>query len=128
MGYGRYAKANPCFLQKRPLKTDFYKRMGQDGFDQATLDKALDDIRLTVDRMEDELAGNGPWILGKQYSLADMCVAPLIDRMEDLGHADLWEANHPHVTTWFEAIKARPAFDAAYYHGSRMSEFYPDRR
>lgn len=113
--------------ERRPLKTDFYKRMGQDGFAEAEIAKAMDDVRLTLDRMETELAANGPWIMGDQYTLADMCVAPLIDRMDDLGHRAMWESAHPAVTAWFAAMRSRPAFEAAYYPGSRMSEFYPER-
>ena len=110
----------------RPLKTEFYKNMGTDGFDQKLLDKAMDDIRLTLDRMENELAENGPWLVGEQYTIADICVAPLIDRMEDLGHADMWETLHPNITDWFQRIKARPAYAIAYYHGARFSEVYPE--
>lgn len=110
----------------RPLKTEFYKNMGTDGFDQKHLDKALADMRLTVDRMEKELSENGPWLVGDQYTLADICVAPLIDRMDDLGHADLWEKSHPHVTDWLQRMKARPAYSTAYYHGARFSEIYSD--
>ena len=95
--------------------------MGTDGFDQKLLDKAMDDIRLTLDRMENELAENGPWLVGEQYTIADICVAPLIDRMEDLGHADMWEISHSSVTDWFQRIKARPAYSTAYY-----SEIYPE--
>lgn len=55
-----------------------------------------------------------------------MCIAPLIDRMDDLGHREMWESAHPAVTAWFAAMRSRPAFEAAYYPGSRMSEFYPE--
>lgn len=110
----------------RPLKTGFYKRMGQTGFSQAEIDKALGDIRQTVERMNAAMAETGgPWLLGKKYTLADICVAPLIDRMEDLGHHDLWEKDLSHVTDWFAAMKARPAYSIAYYPGARYSEIYP---
>ena len=49
---------------RRPLKADFYRRMGQDGFSDREIQKALDDIRITVDRMEGALAQSGPWLLG----------------------------------------------------------------
>ena len=76
--------------------------------------------------MEKALAEEGPWLLGGSYSLADICVAPLIDRMEDLGYESLWEADLPHVTRWFKTIKDRPAYLTAYYHGTRYSEVFPD--
>ena len=39
------------------LKTDFYKQMGRDGFDDDAIDRAVGNIRSTVERMEKALAG-----------------------------------------------------------------------
>ncbi len=110
----------------RPLRRHFYMRMGQDGFSQEEIDKAADDIANTVARMEGALAAGGPWLMGDAYTLADICVAPSIDRMEDLGYEALWEDGHPLVTDWFRRMKARPAYAKAYYKGARMSEIYPE--
>ena len=109
----------------RPLKTDFYLKMGQEGFSQADIDRAILDFQQTVSRMEKQLSGGGDWLLGEQYSLADICVAPLIDRMEDLGYEALWEKDAPHVTGWFKRMRERPAYAQAYYNGSRYSEIFP---
>ena len=125
-----FRKLSPEAFEKaansRPLRKHFYKRMGQDGFSEEDMEKAVDDIRTTVARMEAALAVAGPWLMGTDYTLADICVTPSIDRMEDLGFEALWEENHPHVTAWFERMKARPAFQTAYYKGARMSDIYPD--
>ena len=125
-----FRKLSPEAFEKaansRPLRKHFYKRMGQDGFSEEDMEKAVDDIRTTVARMEAALAVAGPWLMGTDYTLADICVPPSIDRMEDLGFEALWEENHPHVTAWFERMKARPAFQTAYYKGARMSDIYPD--
>ncbi len=110
----------------RPLRKHFYRRMGQDGFSSEEIDKAIDDIRSTVDRMETALDGAGPWLMGEQYTLADICVVPSIDRMEDLGYEELWEKNHPHVTAWFRRIMARSAVQTAFYKGARFSDIYPE--
>ncbi|MGQ7794312.1 glutathione S-transferase family protein [Faunimonas sp. B44] len=113
--------------RKRPLKSSFYERMGRDGFPQEDVDKALGDIRKTAARMDGMLAEHGgPWLLGEQYTLADICVAPLMDRMEDLGLARLWENDHPAVADWLARIQARPAYQQAYYHGCRLSELHPE--
>ncbi|MDA0238827.1 MAG: glutathione S-transferase family protein [Proteobacteria bacterium] len=112
--------------KRRPLKTDFYTRMGQDGFSEYEMNKAVEDIRLTVDRMETALVAGGPWLIGGQFTIADVCVAPLIDRMEDLGYEALWEENHPKVTDWLARIKERPSYGVAFYKGARFSDIYPD--
>jgi len=112
--------------RRRPLKAGFYERMGKDGFSDEEIAKALDDVRKTaarMDRMLDE--AGGPWLLGTQFTLADICVAPLIDRMEDLGFAHLWDG-FPRVALWLKTIQARPAYGQAFYKGSRLSEIYPD--
>lgn len=113
--------------EKRPLKTDFYTRMGQDGFSEAEMQSALDDIRQTVTRINAAIEENGgPWIMGSFYSLADICVAPLIDRMEDMGYQYLWEKDLPYATKWLASMKVRPAYRTAYYPGARYSEIFPD--
>ena len=113
---------------RRPLKSAFYKKMDKDrGFSDADLAEAYADIRKTAARMQRMLEeGGGPWLLGEQYTLADIAVAPLLDRIEDLGLERLWEENSPKVADWLRRIQARPAYGLAYYHGSRTSELYPD--
>jgi glutathione S-transferase len=112
--------------EKRPLKTDFYKRMGRDGFTKNEIQSAVAVISQTVERINSAIKENGgPWIMGEFYSLADICVGPLIDRMEDLGYQNLWEKKLPYMTAWLEGLKARPAYQEAYYPGARYSEVFP---
>ena len=113
--------------EKRPLKTDFYKRMGRDGFSEREIACALDDIRQTVERIDSAIKDNGgPWIMGEQYTLADLCVGPLIDRMEDLGYRHLWEEDLQFMSGWLGNMKGRAAYKEAYYPGARYSEIFPD--
>lgn len=108
----------------RPIRKQFYRRMGTGGFKKADVEASIEQLGNTCRRMNDALA-HGPWLMGKQYSLADIIVAPLIDRMNDLGFAEIWEDKYPRVTEWYQRMQARPAFKATFYPGSRMSEFLP---
>ena len=108
-----------AFAAKMPLRKHFFLRMGQDGFDGTEYDAALDQLQGTVARMERAL-DDGPWVLGTNYSIADLCLAPLFARLQDLGMADMW-AERPNVTGWYERMTARPAFRKAFYEGSRMT-------
>ena len=54
---------------------------------------------------------------------ADIIVAPLIDRMSDLGMSNIWQESYPRVSDWYARMQARPAFQQTFYRGSRMSEF-----
>jgi glutathione S-transferase len=105
----------------RPIRKQFYRRMGPSGFKKDDVDASLEQLGSTCRRMHEALA-DGPWLLGTQYSLADIIAAPLIDRMADLGFSEIWEP-YPRVTEWYQRIQARSAFQATFYPGARMSEF-----
>lgn len=107
----------------RPIRKHFYRRMGTKGFGAEDFRTSLEQIVKTCERVHGALA-DGPWLLGTFYSIADIVLAPSIDRMADLGFAHLWQSEFPRVTDWHNRIKARPAFQKAFFPGSRMSESY----
>jgi glutathione S-transferase len=108
----------------RPLRKHFYEKMGRKGFDDTEIDNALEQLRSTFARMDKALK-NHPWLSGSDVGIADFIVAPLVDRMDDLGFASMWEDNAPEVADWFNRLRARPSFDTAFYTKSRLSEFLP---
>lgn len=113
----------------RPVRKHFYRRMGPNGFPRADVEASVEQIGKTVDRMEAALAGKGPWLLGEQLTIADYVVAPLIDRMDDLGFDDLWAAGRrPAFAAWFERIRARPAFVETFPKRARLTEFLKVQR
>lgn len=107
----------------RPIRKHFYERMGTKGFGAGDFRNSLEQIVKTSERVHKALA-DGPWLLGDFYSIADIVLAPSIDRMADLGFAHLWERDFPRVSEWHARMKARPAFAKAFFAGSRMSESY----
>jgi glutathione S-transferase len=80
----------------RPTKSGFYKKMDKmKGFPDEDIAESLNDIRKTAARMDALFdAYGGPWLFGEQYTLGDIAVAPLMDRMEDLGFEQLWTKEH----------------------------------
>ena len=68
----------------------------------------------------------GPWLMGDDYTLADMAVLPLIDRMQDLGLDDLWIKPYPTISKWLHNAQKRLASRQSYVQGSRLSEQFPD--
>ena len=81
--------------------------------DRAAVDAAAAKFHWHLTHLERTLkAGGGPWICGPDYSLADICVAPILDRVEYLDLTRLW-ADLPAVGGWYERMKARPAFAEA---------------
>ena len=79
-----------AFAESKPLRKEFMLAMGQTGFPQKEMDVAMDRLRRTVVRMDDEIAkSGGPWLLGREISLADVSVMPVIVRLADLRQEDI---------------------------------------
>lgn len=115
------------FRDSNTLRRDFFMRLNRTGFSEEEYENSLMQLRATVERVEDALNREGPWIVGAQYTIADICMAPLFQRMEDLGMTDIYDGS-PAVVDWFERIKARPAYDEAFYPGARMTDVFPALR
>ena len=114
-----------AFAESKPLRREFMLAMGQTGFPQGELDQALGRLQRTVQRMDDWIgASAGPWLMGRQITLADISVMPVIVRMDDINLHHMWAAK-PAVARWFEALRAHPAFVPTYYTGSLLTEQYP---
>jgi glutathione S-transferase len=108
----------------RKVRKELFLRMGSPrGFTRAEVDRALGELAETCRRMDAAIAEKGPWLMGAQFTLADVLVMPSIDRMNDLGLASIWQDKYPGVSRWYDRLRARPAFQATYYPGSRVSEF-----
>jgi glutathione S-transferase len=110
---------------KHPMRKHFYHKMTKgEGFDDQMTDDAIDQLRITIDRMEKGLEeSGGPWLMGEDLTLADYTVLPAIDRMDDLGLSFVWD-HAPRFKKWFEDIKARPAFAKTYHEKTRLSELF----
>lgn len=122
----RYAGFNDERFQReeagpRPLRKHFYQRMGLHGFTSAEVSASVEQLDLTLRRMEEALQ-NGPWLMGEMYTLADIVVTPSIDRMNDLKMSAMWEDRYPHMTDWYRRMQERPAFAKVYAKGARLSE------
>jgi glutathione S-transferase len=113
--------------ESKPLRREFLLAMRQTGFPQAEMEAALTRLRRTYERMDAEIEkSGGPWLLGKDISLADVAVMPALVRMDDLGLPG-WR-DLPRIVTWFDNIRAHPAFRPTYYTGSLLSERFPHLR
>ena len=117
-----------AFAESKPLRREFMLAMGRQGFPKEDMDAAMGRLRRTYERMDAEIAkSGGPWLLGRDISLADIMVMPAIVRMADLGQDGAWH-DLPRVQRWYDAIRAHPAFAPTYYHGSLLTERFPHLR
>jgi glutathione S-transferase len=118
-------EAFAAMAESKPLRREFMMTMGQTGFPKVEIDAALARLRRAYERMDAEIErSGGPWLLGKKITLADVAVMPALVRMDDLGMATQWQ-DLPRVVTWFDNIRAQPAFKPTYYPGSLLSERFP---
>ncbi len=62
-----------------------------------------------LQKMEDTLAEQR-WLAGDTFSLADIAMAPYVNRLDMLAMSEMWVGKRPRLTDWFERIKARPSF------------------
>ena len=56
----------------------------------------------------------GPWLMGQQFTLADVVMAPYIERLDRLTLSGFWLSHRPRVGEWLHALKSRPAFAKAF--------------
>ena len=78
---------------------------------------AKDKVQLyvdTLDKMEAALTKT-EWLCGNQFTMADVALTPYLNRLAALAMQPLWEQGRlPAVENWFNAIRQRPTFEAAF--------------
>jgi glutathione S-transferase len=117
-----------AFAESKPLRKEFMLAMGRTGFPEKDMNAALDRMARTYERMDQSLAASGgPWLLGRDITLADVALMPALVRMADLGLDHMW-ANMPRVQRWYDAIRAHRSFKPTYYFGSLLTERFPHLR
>jgi glutathione S-transferase len=114
-----------AFADSKPLRKEFMLAMGRKGFPESEMASATSRLRRAYERMDEEIeTSGGPWLMGKDITLADISVMPAIVRMADLGQEEAWQ-DLPRVATWYDAIRAHSAFKPTYYPGSLLTERFP---
>lgn len=64
----------------------------------------------------------GPWLAGRQFSLADIGYAPYILRLDHLQLKFLWD-KRPHVQPWYERLQERRTFKEAFDEWANESTY-----
>lgn len=101
-------------LQRMPLAShrERWLRILGRGFDETEMSQAFALVEATFARMEEALC-HGPFLVGEEYSLADVETTPIVVRALHLDRADLW-SNKPRLAAWFERVRAQPNFERTY--------------
>jgi glutathione S-transferase len=82
------------------------------GVPQEEEDAVYDKIMTVMDWMEADLT-SGQWlIVGNQFTLADIAMAPYINRIEVLAHPE-FITDRPHILNWWQRIQELPCYQKA---------------
>ncbi len=64
--------------------------------------------------MEKALEVN-PWLAGDSFSMADVALAPYVNRLAALSLEGIWAGGRlPRVEAWFDRVRDRPTFHPAF--------------
>ena len=98
------------WLSPHPLKEReiLFKNAARSPINSEALEEAKKQFNFVFSKMEEPLA-IGDWLCGNQFTLADIALAPSIDRLEQCGWLDVFN-NFPNVSKWCDRIREREAF------------------
>ncbi len=81
------------------------------GFESPDFPLALDGLDKMLGDMEAAL-GSNDWLAGGAYCLADTTMSPLVERLDELACAEMWQEARPRLTDWWERIQTRGSYAA----------------
>ena len=109
----------------KPLRREFLMKMGRTGFSEADMDESLTRLKRGIERMAEWLNySKGPWLIGDQFTIADLAIMPVIIRMADINLSYIWD-KLPVIEGWLSRIQSSENYNATFYHGSLLTEKYP---
>jgi len=87
-------------------------RVARNPYTEEELAESRSSLVALIDAMENMMTKG--WLIGGQYSLADIAVVPFVKRIsEEIAPEALNPTVHPRVALWWEAVQQRPAYEAA---------------
>ena len=85
------------------------KEIVMQGFEAPDIARPFNLYDRYLQKMEDTLAAD-KWLAGESFSLADVGMAPYLNRLDMLGMLGSWTRTRPRVAEWFDRIRSRPTF------------------
>ncbi len=94
-----------------PLVRERWRKAACEGIAAEELRPSIERLKAMVERMDRALS-QGPWLSGGCFSLADIDIAPFVQRLVRIDLFHLVEQK-PRVADWYARISARPAYPLA---------------
>lgn len=93
-----------------PRRRDRFMSTFRDGAGSAWVEYAVFAFERMFARLETRLGDGRAWIMGESVTLADIALMPYIARLAFLGLLDVWTADRPAVTGWWERTQQWSGF------------------
>ncbi len=113
------AAEREAYFEKTPERTvkgawrQRKRELVERGFDAPGVDsffRLYDDYLGRIERTVAET----PWLVGDELTLADLALAPYVNRLAMLGFGFLWtDGRRPALESWFDRLRDRPSFGPA---------------
>lgn len=95
-----------------PTRRDRFKSTFEQGVDSPYVFRGIAAYEIAFDSMEKALAGGADWLSGDMFSLAEINLAPMVARLHYLAVLDVWIADRPAVSEWWQRVQDRPSYRA----------------
>ena len=97
---------------KNPVYANFARRILTEPADHERLFEYIEILFERMSWLENKLSDNRQWLLGDEFSLADVTLAPRLDMFPFIGVNDLYE-RYPNIQKFMQRIVERPSWQAS---------------
>lgn len=92
-----------------PERREQWRRVAREPYRADEIARAVASLEHMLIKMEADL-GRGPWLAGKDFSLADINMSPYIVRLHEIEEHGVELARFPRIADWWARVQARPGF------------------
>lgn len=107
-GMSAEALENKVSSHPKPERAASYRAAVSAPFDRPAVLHAIQALDCTIVRIDRAVAGRD-WLVGNVFSLADIAMAAMVERLEMLALDGLWQ-RYPMARAWANRIAERPSF------------------
>lgn len=84
-----------------------------DGLESPYAMRAIAAWERAFSKIDKSMSDGRAWLMGDQFTLADLNLAPFIARLDGLQLVEPWLQERPHAQKWWQAVQARPSYAQA---------------
>ena len=93
-----------------PIKRARLESTYAEGVDSPYVYQGIGEFEIAFAKMEKDLADGGPWLVGKQMTLADINMMPFVARLDYLDLLDVWISERPAAQDWWARVQELDSF------------------